>query len=332
MKKRSMKTRWFAVLLTAIMVLAVSCKGDEGPMGPQGPAGPQGVQGAQGIPGKDGNLFYYGNGAPAASLGKAGDMYLDKAASKLYGPKTASGWGTGKSLIGPKGATGAAGSQILSGNGVPAASLGKKGDWYFDKSDGSIIGPKPSDTSWSGLTWTFLKGPKGDKGDKGDMGNANVKSTAWIAFDIPSAWIKLKPDFCYFKDVNYDWRFSAQTIKDIESGKYVSICYVKKQNGVARWTLPAFFAVGDFPEFGTGRKMMNYVLHPKADGSDITFELNVTSTDGTAVTGATYWYYRVVFISVDGGTMRSAVSAEALKEELQQLSYEEVCARYGIEP
>ncbi len=109
MKAKVLEIRWFAVLLTAIMMLVVSCTGDEGPMGtggPKGDQGVQGVQGVQGIPGEDGNLFYYGNGAPAATLGKAGDMYLDKAGILLYGPKTTTGWGAGVSL---KGATGPAG-------------------------------------------------------------------------------------------------------------------------------------------------------------------------------------------------------------------------------
>ncbi len=330
MKKRTMKTRWFAVLLTAIMVVSVSCKGDEGPMGPAGPkgdAGPQGVQGAQGIPGKDGNLFYYGNGAPAANVGNVGDMYLDKTASELYGPKTASGWGTGKSLIGAKGAPGAAGSQILSGDGPPANNLGKKSDWYFNKNNASIIGPKPSDTSWAGASWTSLKG------DKGDMGNANVKYRGWFAFDWASDWVQAKPDFAFFNDGNNVFLFSPQTIKDLWNGKYVTLCYIRKSDLNLVWPLPAFFANGDNPEFGNGRKMLNYLFLAAADGSRFEFELNVTSTDGTPVKGAKgNWQYRLVFIGVDGGELRSAVSTDAIKEELQQLSYEEVCQRYGIEP
>lgn len=50
-----------------------------------------------------------GSGAPATTLGVAGDFYLDTAATALYGPKTAGGWGEATSLIGPTGATGPAG-------------------------------------------------------------------------------------------------------------------------------------------------------------------------------------------------------------------------------
>ena len=45
--------------------------------------------------------FLSGTGAPAPDLGVVGDMYLDSTASRLYGPKTLSGWGSGIDLQGP---------------------------------------------------------------------------------------------------------------------------------------------------------------------------------------------------------------------------------------
>ncbi|MGP1611022.1 MAG: hypothetical protein ACTTGW_05260 [Candidatus Cryptobacteroides sp.] len=176
------------------------------------------------------------------------------------------------------------------------------------------------------------KGDKGDKGDKGEKGNANVKHTGWLEFDNEADWINLRPDFAFFRDNNIVFDFSEQTIKSIAAGDYITLCYVRKNN--LRWVLPASIAKNDFPEFGNGCKIMNYILHAPQNGSFFDFELNVTSTDGTNVKGSDAgWWYRLVFIAVDGGAMPTkSASAGALKEELQKLSYEEVCARYDIEP
>ena len=63
--------------------------------------------GPQGLPGKS---TLNGNGAPTSSAGALGDFYIDITSKLLYGPKTAVGWGTGVSLIGPMGAAGAVGA------------------------------------------------------------------------------------------------------------------------------------------------------------------------------------------------------------------------------
>ena len=178
------------------------------------------------------------------------------------------------------------------------------------------------------------KGDKGDKGDKGEEGNANVKRTRWLDFDEEADWFNIRPDFAFFRDNNIVFQFSEQTIKSIAAGDYITLCYVRKKAWAVQWPLPSVLANGDFVEFGNGRKMMNYLISANEDGSDFKFELNVTSTDGTNVKGSDAgWWYRLVFIAVDGGAMPTkSASAGALKEELQKLSYEEVCARYDIEP
>lgn len=40
-------------------------------------------------------------------------------------------------------------SQVFSGNGAPASSLGKIGDYYVNKQSNEIFGPKMSNTSWT---------------------------------------------------------------------------------------------------------------------------------------------------------------------------------------
>lgn len=59
----------------------------------------------KGTSGPAGSQIYSGSTTPASTLGNVGDYYLDIATYVLYGPKTASGWGTGIVL---KGATGTA--------------------------------------------------------------------------------------------------------------------------------------------------------------------------------------------------------------------------------
>jgi hypothetical protein len=112
-------------------------------------------------------MIYAGTTAPAASLGAVGDYYLNKSNSLLYGPKTASGWGTGSSLKGATGAKGADGNAVLSGTGVPDAGTGVAGDFYLDKTNFDMYGPK--DASGWGVATTL----------KGATGTANVMYSGW---------------------------------------------------------------------------------------------------------------------------------------------------------
>ncbi|MES2112438.1 MAG: hypothetical protein V4577_27015 [Bacteroidota bacterium] len=48
-----------------------------------------------------GGQMLNGSGAPSATLGNVGDLYLDNSAYLLYGPKTSSGWGSPVSVATP---------------------------------------------------------------------------------------------------------------------------------------------------------------------------------------------------------------------------------------
>jgi hypothetical protein len=93
--------------------------GDTGPQGSTGLTGIAGATGAKGATGADGSTVLHGSGAPADTVGKDGDFYLDTAAETMYGPKTDGAWpASGASLVGPQGAkgnTGAQGPQGLTG-------------------------------------------------------------------------------------------------------------------------------------------------------------------------------------------------------------------------
>lgn len=162
--------------------------GPEGPIGPAGPTGPAGAAGAVGSAGKDGSIIYSGNGAPASTLGNSGDYYLDKSTGNLYGPKTAAGWGTPVTLIGAKGADGTNGrdgtngkdgsngkdgkdgtngSITFSGNGAPSSIMGQTGDYYLDKTNYLLYGPKV-DADWG--VPILLRGAAGAQGPMGPAG------------------------------------------------------------------------------------------------------------------------------------------------------------------
>lgn len=152
-----MKTKILMILMALIIFGSGSCKkGDTGDTGPQGEKGDKGDMGATGAKGADGSMFYSGTVVPAATLGKVGDFYFRTTTSDLYGPKTAAGWGKATNIKGEdgtngkngtNGTNGKDGSQFLSGTTIPAASLGKVGDFYFNTAQMVLYGPK-SATGW----------------------------------------------------------------------------------------------------------------------------------------------------------------------------------------
>jgi hypothetical protein len=101
-----------------------------------------------------------GSGAPAAALGASGDLYLDTAAYQIYGPKTATGWGSPTALQGPKGDTGATGAQGPAGDTGATGATGPQGP----TGDAGVTGAQ-GPTGDTGAT-----GPQGPKGDTGDTG------------------------------------------------------------------------------------------------------------------------------------------------------------------
>lgn len=114
------------------MVSLNSCDDLEGEQGPEGPAGPAG---------EDGSMIYAGTGSPSSALGEEGDFYLDQSTATLYGPKDEVGWGSPVNLQGPSGDDG---NEILSGSGTPSGTLGREGDYYLDKDNYNLYGPKSS--------------------------------------------------------------------------------------------------------------------------------------------------------------------------------------------
>ena len=179
------KLLWNGIPLVILFLLLVTACSKSA--GPAGPAGAQGAAGPVGPAGANGSVIYSGTGAPPAGTGVVGDFYIDVASGNLYGPKTASGWGTPIDLKGSNGATGAtgaagaAGSKIYTGTTAPASTVGVVGDYYLDKANYLFYGPKTA-TGWG--TPVSLQGPQGPPGPEGDA-NVRVKtfsltSSQWI--------------------------------------------------------------------------------------------------------------------------------------------------------
>lgn len=75
-------------------------KGDKGDKGEKGDKGNPGEKGDKGDAGERGSQFISGTVYPASTVGEIGDFYFNSSSGSIFGPKTATGWGSGISLKG----------------------------------------------------------------------------------------------------------------------------------------------------------------------------------------------------------------------------------------
>lgn len=107
------------------------------------------THGAPGTNGADGKTVLNGVATPTNNLGSIGDFYLDTALMKLYGPKTANGWGNGTSLVGPPGDSGSVddvnANVALLFREFAKLTVGAVdngfGSWYLYPVDGKFLAP-----------------------------------------------------------------------------------------------------------------------------------------------------------------------------------------------
>jgi len=170
-----------------------------------------------------GNTLLVGNVLPTLSDGSVGDYFLDVANGFIYGPKTATSWGSGATLQGPQGApgtNGTPGSQIYSGTGSPAAALGINGDYYLDKNTFLLYGPKTAANGWG--TPTNLAGPAGPAGPTGPQGpSGGAANTYTDVFTIHGS----------------DWLWNSQYVYETSPGSYTEYFtryYVRKNSTVSQ--------------------------------------------------------------------------------------------------
>lgn len=141
-------------------------KGPTGSTGPVGPVGPVGPEGPVGPP--DGSTVLSGQGQPTASVGKAGDFYVNLQDWSMWGPKTGGTWSLGTTLIGPPGPIGPRGPGGGSGPAGPQGPAGPAG----------IQGP---------IGLTGATGPQGAPGGFGAYGSFDDTATVDINFNLATA-------------------------------------------------------------------------------------------------------------------------------------------------
>lgn len=327
MKKLTLPLSGYLCLFAFIFLFSACSKtGPKGATGPAGPAGPQGASGAQGVAGPTGSQILNGTSAPGATLGNVGDFYIDFQTDSLYGPKTPSGWGTAISLIGTPGAAGAqgaqgargdTGAQILSDTVPPLSSMGNLGDFYFDRTNDSLYGPKNSNG------WTFGVSLRGSQGP---AGSANVIYYNWTAF-LSTSWGALNNDL-------HDRPYAPINMPAITAAIFnqgVVLTYIEFYstsgsdtltlkmdqapttlynafNGNVKETLTAEAAVGS----------LSFFLSDALDNNNP--GLLTTQTDASSSLG---YLYRIIIIP--GGVQGTDVDP-------RKLTYQEVCNKYGIQP
>jgi len=249
-----------------------------GPKTSSGWGTPVNLKGAVGPKGEDGSTIISGVAIPDLSIGQAGDYYFRALTGDFYGPKTGTSWGTPTSLRGATGATGTAGSTILSGLVVPNTTLGKVGDYYFNKSNADFYGPKTG-TSWG--TPINLRGPAGPQGPPG---TANVMYSNWETY--PGGREVIIP---------------APITKDILDKGEVAV-YVKEFKG----------------EYLLGLYKIPYISNHIGDLVEFRLELNriiVYSRSGSiSATEDTQYRYVIIPGSIEIGSFQARVNLSDYKE------------------
>ena len=306
----------FCLVISILLFTACTKTGAAGANGATGATGATGAQGPAGAAGPAGSRIYKGSGAPADTLGLVGDYYIDASADSLYGPKTLAGWGTAISLQGAQGATGTAGSNgstILSGSTSPALSIGSPGDYYFDNVTDSLYGPKTR-SGWG--TAVSLRGA---------AGSANVIYYNWVSFANLS-WSVFDP-LAYRR--GYPVSMPAITSDIFEQG--VVLVYMKEEvyslgsgaRGDVIIQVPA--------EFNNQLNATKQSLTDEIQVGSLRFYLsdaldtNDPGTLGDHFFGGNDYFYFYRIVIIPGGVMGTGVDP-------RQMSYQDVCSRFHIQP
>lgn len=174
--------------------------GATGATGADGDDGTNGTNGTNGTDGADGGAILKGTGAPAASLGADGDLYIETVTRDVYqkaggawtiitnlsggpaGPKGDPGTNGTNGTPGTNGTNGTNGSSVRTGAGAPAAGLGNEGDVYIDSATGDLYAK-------GAAGWTKTGSLKGPAGADGADGGATLRGVPWFAFALTAAFL-----------------------------------------------------------------------------------------------------------------------------------------------
>ncbi len=180
-------------------------------------------------------------------------------------------------------------------------------------------------------------GQQGPKGDKGDIGNANVLATEWLSFRTTGDDGSEESDLGSDTRSYFAWFIYAPILNSINlSGDSASVVlvYFKESAGTNTVTLIPKIIPNLF-EYST----LLTVNINKPGGNQSAYLALIFTTLGDMQTERITpnklapkldnYHYRIVV--VPQATTKST-GTKSLKEELENMSYLEVCERYGIEP
>ena len=146
--------------------------------------GPQGIAGA---------TWHTGAGAPAASLGRDGDLYFDVTDSTVW-QKAAGAWAQIADL------SAADGARWFTGAGLPAATLGADGDWYFRTSNAGIYRKVAG-------AWVFQLDVDGADGADGATWHGGTGAPANALGAVGDWYFRTDNGFVYEKTAAAVWTF-----------------------------------------------------------------------------------------------------------------------------
>jgi hypothetical protein len=183
--------------------------------------GSQGPQGIQGPVGADGKSVLNGTTNPTSGVGNVGDFFINTTTNLLFGPKTAGGWGSGISLVGPTGPQGIQGEQgiqglqglqgpqglqgaqgiqgiqgsagidgktVLNGTSNPTSGIGTIGDFFINTSTNKLFGPKTVGGWGTGISLVGPQGPEGPVGPEGPEGPVVAGTAGQMLVHSGSGW------------------------------------------------------------------------------------------------------------------------------------------------
>lgn len=243
-------------------------------------------------------MIYAGDGPPDADIGNINDYYLNQNTGELYGPKTDDGWGEPGIVLkgedgepGSQGPAGEDGSQIHSGSGAPAGSLGEVGDYYLDKSSYELYGPKTGSGWGSPLNL------------KGADGNANVTRYIFPGHDYSGT---------YFTEHEID-----VTEAEMEESAWEVYLVRTFSDGLLAYHVPGWAGPGGSSQY----RVVHETTGPR-------HEVNILRKDGPGEAYDNIYIIRIAAGNTEDHTKRAGDNI--IPDHLDVSNYEEVAEYYGF--
>ncbi len=171
---------------------------------------------------------------------------------------------------------------------------------------------------------------------KGDTGNANALATKWLSFRTTGDGGSEESDLSSDPHSMFVWTINAPILNSINSSDdstSVVLIYFKEHfGGNSIYLLPKF--INNLFEYNT---LMSAAIEQPNNDKPAFLSLRFNSlgnnteliTPNKLAPKLDMYHYRIVV--VPQATTKST-GTTSLKEELENMSYLEVCERYGIEP